>query len=180
MTGEIIRFIREEIRKQLSILLFGSSGANASDRETIENMYPGQPGITGRPIMHPYGLVSRAPNGTISVVGKTGEHAGNRMTLGHMDRGRPSDVEQGEATLYSSGGYQVRVKNGQIEVGKNGNWETVMLGEATNAVLSALITEAISHVHTGNLAIPTTPSLTGSTLTTHQATISGEQNLAKD
>lgn len=119
MTGEELKIVRQEIRKQLGIILYGSAGTNTQQTETIEKMYPGQPNITDRPVMHPYGVSSRAPSGTLSMVGKVGEHIGNRVVLGHMDRNR-EDPGSGGVILYDSHGHKIQLREEGMEFEANG------------------------------------------------------------
>lgn len=120
MDAETTRFIREEIKRQMDVILSGESGENDKVvNEDIQNMYPGMPTILSRPVMHPYGYVSRAPKKTLQVIGKQGEHLGNRVVLGHRDGDRPIDLKEGEGATYSSEFYQVRVSNDKIRIGQS-------------------------------------------------------------
>lgn len=154
--AETLRFIRSEIARQLNVILHGESKAGASiDVETIQNLFPGSPPIEDRPLMHPYGFASKAPDGTIQVVARVGEHPGNRMVMGHRSADRPSDLEGGEAALYSASGFSIRAKNGQLEVGKGGTYEPVVLGDKLEAVLIAILDAIIQHTHPAPGAPPT-------------------------
>lgn len=113
MDGDQIRFIREEIKRQINIIINSETGTTTSQTEVIQNLFPGMPNTEARPVVHPYGLVSRATQGTISVTSKTGDHPGNRMVLGHRDKSRP-DLDEGEVMLYNSTGEQIYVKHGDI------------------------------------------------------------------
>jgi phage gp45-like len=117
--AEITRFIRDEIKRQMDVILAGSTGDNSKIvNEDIENMYPGMPTILQRPVMHPYGFVSRAPAKTLQVVGKQGEHLGNRVVLGHRDGARPTDLASGESQQYSSTFYAVRASKDKLRFGQ--------------------------------------------------------------
>jgi phage gp45-like len=105
--AEMLRAIRQEVARQLNILLSGQAGVNTAEKETIDNLYPGSPSIKDRPVMHPFGFVSRAPRGTLSVTGRQGAGPENRLVLGHRDSKRPADVDEGEAVLYASDGKTV-------------------------------------------------------------------------
>jgi phage gp45-like len=155
MTGEEIKWVRDEIKKQVNIILAGLAGVNTNSTEDINSQYPGSPVVPARPVMHPYGFVSRSSTGTMQVVARVGDHPGNRMVLGHRDANRPSDVQPGEAYLYSSGGYQIRVKNNQIQLGKNGTWETAVLGDTLQTILVSFLNIYLEHTHEGNLGFPT-------------------------
>lgn len=114
------RFVREEIARQLNVILSGQSEGTADvATESIGKLYPGSPTIIDRPVMHPYGFASRAREGAIQVTAKQGASPENRMVLGHRDSERPTDLEAGEATVYSSGGWSVKVLNGSIVIGND-------------------------------------------------------------
>jgi phage gp45-like len=154
--ADLVRFIRNEISRQVNVLLHGQAGENNHETETIDNMYPGQASQTARPVMHPYGIVSRAPRGIIQITGRIGDHPGNRMVLGHRDKNRPTDLQEGETSVYSIGKYQVRVLNDKLQVGKDGDFETVVVGETLRDFLIAFIQLYVAHTHIGNLGYNTT------------------------
>lgn len=160
ITGELRRYVEEEIKKQVNIILSGSTGTNDQFSETIENLFPGMPNIESRPVMHPYGISSRAPRGTISVVGRQGAHAGNRLTLGHRDKSRPA-VEEGEVQLYNQFGQAVYLKNGSVHIGSAGASNPATLGNEISQMLKDLITLISTHTHpyvdSGNPAITAQP-----------------------
>ena len=160
MTPEMLRVVREEVRRQVNIILSGESSNSKVMSEDIQNLYPGMPGIPGRPVLHPYGYASRAPKGTISVTARQGDHPGNRVVLGHRAADRPTDLNAGESAVYSFGGYEMRFQNDSIMLGKDGTWQTAVLGEALTGILQAIVSQYNSHFHTGNLGAPTTPPTT--------------------
>lgn len=152
---ETQRYIRDQIKSQLNIILNGSAGDNDSMTETINDLFPGMPGITGRPVMHPFGFASRATAGVISVVAKVGASIQNRMTLGHRDKGRPSDLELGEACVYSSSGYRLVWKNGSLMIGKGDDLEVAVVGNTLNDFLTQLIELIVDHTHAAPGSPPT-------------------------
>lgn len=154
MDAETIRFVREEIRRQLNIILPGTAGKTSVSTETINDLYPGMPSIQERPIMHPYGLVSRAPQGTLNVTGRMGDHVGNRMVLGHRDKNRPS-LEEGEVILYNEFGQQIYLQDGEIHIGSKTAASPFVLGDVLNAFLKDLLTDIVAHTHAAPGAPPT-------------------------
>lgn len=148
--GDILRLIREEVRKQVNIILSGQSGQNTNISEDIQNLYPGCPTIPDRPVMHPYGFVSRAPNGTIQVSARQGEHPGNRLILGHRDSARP-DIGAGETTIYNQYGQQIYLKQGEIHIGKPASSDPVPLGNELIDFIKAFFIAFKKHQHIGNL-----------------------------
>lgn len=151
---EIRQAIREEIKHTMAVLLPGLVGkANTTQSESIDQPYIGMAEMPERPIMHPYGLVSRAPKGTTSIHGRMSGHASNRFVLGHMDNERKNiDCNQGEVVLYNQYGQQIRLENGKIALGKKVD-EQAVLGN----VLAEFIGKLIDELETGDLVITTTP-----------------------
>lgn len=141
------KWVRDEIKRQLNIILNASAGENTTSTETINQLFPGMPGITARPVMHPYGFVSRAVKGIISVTAKIGDHFGNRLVLGHRDKDRPTNLDEGESAVYSMGGYTIRMKNGKIELGKGEDYEVAVVGDTMVEFLTLLLDHIIAHTH---------------------------------
>lgn len=152
--SEILNFIRKEIAKQVNIVIAGLAGNNDQFSEDIASQYPGAPTVSGRPVMHPYGLVSRAPSGTIQTVARVGTHPGNRMVLGHRDAKRPA-LNSGEVQLYNAFGQAIYLKNGEVHIGIAGAADPVILGNETNQFLTAFLNLFINHTHIGNLGYST-------------------------
>jgi phage gp45-like len=144
--SDVRRFIQEEIRRQVNILLHGQAGTTTNVSETIDNMYPAMPSITDRPVMHPYGFVSRAPKGTISVTGRIGEHAGNRFVMGHRDISRPT-LNEGESILYNQFGQTVYLEDGNIHIGTKESSNPVSLGNEIKALWIEVLDILEKHTH---------------------------------
>lgn len=162
MDSDQIRFIREEIRKQLNVILHGEAGDNDEQSETINKLFPGMPGITGRPVMHPFGFVSRAVAGTISVIAKVGADIQNRMTIGHRDKNRPTDIDEGETCVYSSSGYRIVWRGSQILIGKGEDLEPAVMGETLRQYLIQMNQQHQVEQHMGNLGFQTSYPLNAS------------------
>lgn len=154
--AEIVRYIRSEVAKQVNVLLHGQAGGNTHEAEDIDQMYPGQATQPSRPVMHPYGIVSRAPRGIIQITGRIGDHPGNRMVMGHRDKDRPDDFDEGEIVVYSIGKYQIRVLKDKIQIGKAGVYEVLPVGETLRDFLKEFIQLYVAHTHIGNLGFNTT------------------------
>lgn len=118
--GETLTAIRREITKQLNIILVGSTANATADGtvEDIQNMYTGEVTLTARPKMMPWGLVSRAPAGTMSVVALQGAGPANRVVLGH--RVQKTDnlnvANEGEVMLYDNFGHSIYLQKDKITV----------------------------------------------------------------
>lgn len=116
--SETITFIRNEVKRQMDVILSGVAGNSDGQYEDVQQLYPGMPTITKRPLMQPYGLASAAPDGTLQVVGKQGEHTGNRIVLGHRDAKKPA-VAPGEVILYDANGGALIMREAGMELYKN-------------------------------------------------------------
>ena len=175
------RYIREEIRRQIQIITAGETAGNDATTEDIGSQFPGMPTQTKRPLMHPYGLASRAPVGTKSVTAKVGDHPGNVMTLGHRDKDKPDDIEVGESCLYSSGKFRVYARGDKLVLGKDGDYEVLVVGETLLEFLKELIQLINTHTHLGNLGYPTGVPQNAADFTDLQAqNLDNEKILAKD
>lgn len=152
--GELLSFLRKEIKKQVNIVLAGLSGQNTSVSEDINSQYPGSPVVPARPVMHPYGLVSRSPTGTVQVVARVGDHPGNRMVLGHRDAARPT-IAQGETQLYNQFGQAIYLKNGEVHIGTAANTNPAPTGNELLAMLLEFVADYKAHQHIGNLGVAT-------------------------
>lgn len=178
--SEIKRFIAKEIERQLNVIASGQSGSNTVSTENIESLFPGMPVLENRPIMHPFGLVSRAPNGIISVTARQGNHPGAYLTLGHRDKDRP-EVLVGETAVYSVGKYQVTIKNDKLLIGKNGDFEEIPMGETLRQFLITFIDLVIQHQHIGNLGYQTSTPINAGDMTAAKAEfLDNSKILAKD
>lgn len=144
------RLIKQEIRTQMNVLLFGAAGKNDNQTEQIQGMFPGMDGIDSRPVMHPFGISSRAPSGTTSVIGRMGEHFGNRTVLGHRDANRPT-TDSGETILYDAYGHIVYLSKSKIQLGSKGAAEPFVLGLVYQALESKLIQLIAQHTHISNV-----------------------------
>ncbi len=150
---QLRREIRDEIRQSLSVLIPALTSATTNQTETIDQLYPNMPKIQNRPIMHPYGLVSRAPEGTNSIAARIGEHVSNRIIIGHMDNARKDiSLNEGEVILYNEHGQQLRLEQDKINLGKSAN-EPAVLGN----VLVKLLGEILDILINGNSVLSTTP-----------------------
>lgn len=118
MDAEMARYIRREIEKQMNVILSGVAGNASEQYEDVGQLFPAMPVITNRPVMHPFGMSSAAPDGTLQVVGRQGEDKGNRLVLGHRDKNKPS-CAKGEAVLYDAFGGKIQLRSAGMEFTKN-------------------------------------------------------------
>ena len=156
LDSETRKFIQIEIQRALDIILTASTGSTPNvEQETIRDLYPGMDQTQARPVMHPYGIASKAPTGTLNVVAKSGSHVGNRMVIGHRDKNRPGDLSEGESVLYSSGGMKVYTRNGKIQIASENSDNPLVLGNELKDLLSQVLQLIADHTHVGNLGAET-------------------------
>lgn len=125
-----------------------------------------------------YGFTSRPiPGGEVVAVFIGGNRDHGVVIASDDRRSRPTDLAEGEAAVYSSGKYQVRVGTDRIRVGKDGVFETVVVGETLAELLGHLIDDLAAHTHGAVGA----PPATASTITGRKASyLTNEKILAKD
>lgn len=168
---DVRKFLRDEIRKHLNIILTGQSGANTEEIESINNMFPGMPEIENRPVSHPYGYASRAKKGTTQVNARMGEHVGNRIVIGHRDGGRPKDLAEGESVIYSSGGLKVYMRNGKIQIGSSTSADPIVLYNELKTLMESILTHIMAHTHIGNMGFETSQPLNNTDFTADKGNI---------
>ena len=136
--SELMAWMRREIARQLNTILNGESGpSNTKDTDDISEMFPGMPTLVERPVVQPYGFVSRAPENTLSVSARNGDHPGARYVIGYRDKNRP-DHERGEVVVYNVRNKQVRLELGAIRIGGTDSAENLVLGQQLKAFLTEL------------------------------------------
>jgi phage gp45-like len=164
--NDVVRFIREEIRKQVNVILMAKAGETTFESEDLQDLFAGMPTITKRPVMQPFGVASRAPTGTRSVIGRVGEHFGARMVLGHQDQAKPDYHSVGETVLYNQFGQAIYLKSGSVHIGKPTTSNPAVVGNETKALFQALIQWILTHTHiTTAPGSQTTPTFQASDLT---------------
>lgn len=186
LTPEDIKFIRQLMDQRLNLILPGVSQNATGRREDVANRYPGLPVITDRPVMSPWGFVSRAPAGTPQVTARMGAHPANVMVLGHMDL-QPPAIGAGETAFYSTGvvfkllkdklqliqqqsGFSVEATSSAVTAGKNDTQETLVAGETLVELLGLVIDWMVAHTHiTTAPGASTTAAPTASDLTALKA-----------
>lgn len=163
LTPEVRKAIRQEIRQYMSIILNCSLQASTNEDQEIEQCYPGGPLTEKRPVVHPYGFVSRAPAGTLGVTARVGEHPGARIILGCRDSNRADiDLDEGSVCLYDANGNQLTLDSVGVHLGSSEADNPVPLGNETKELLSAIVDAIITGdlVLTSSPGFPTSPNPT--------------------
>lgn len=135
----VLRYIHVEIRRQLNTIL--SCYTENADNENcdIDQPFPGADKITARPVVHPFGFVSKAPNGTLALSGRVGEHPGARIVFGHRDKMRKDiPLDEGEVCLYNAQGEKIFLKKDKIQLGDISANEPAALGNVLAECLGVI------------------------------------------
>ena len=112
---EMKQAIRNEIKQQMNVILNCVLRSSTNETQEIEQIYPGAPLLDKRPVMHPYGLVSRAPAGKIGVTARLGEHIGSRIIVGVRDVNRADmPLEEGDTCLYDEQGNKIEIGRAHV------------------------------------------------------------------
>jgi hypothetical protein len=147
----------------MQVILSGVTDGNTNQTESIGQLYPGMPTIENRPVVHPYGLVSRAPNGTIQCNARQGEHM-NWIVIGHRDSKRPQ-LAQGEVMLYNELGEKIYVSKGtvrtttpkivdeagDVRIGSESANENFVLGKVFKKFAQDLLQQLAAETHVSGL-----------------------------
>lgn len=154
LSPEIKKAIRQEIKQQMNVILNCVLQESTTEDQEIDQVYPGATLLEKRPVVHPYGLVSRAPKGTIGVTARVGEHIGSRLILGCRDTERADiDLNEGDVCLYDANGNQIELNAQGVHLGSSEADNPIPLGNETLALFSAICDTFI----TAALGISTAP-----------------------
>lgn len=138
-TSQLSRNIRDEIAKQLNILVYGVSGAANQDTENIRSLFSANAEMTEKTSVKPYGLSSAPLPGVRSLVARIGEHKNSRVVIGHVDQDRP-ETSAGNTVLYNAYGAKFRLDALEIRLGSEDADEPLVLGNVLLDFLDQLIT----------------------------------------
>jgi hypothetical protein len=153
LSPDIKREIRREIRTYINIIMNCNLGESTTEDQEIDQVFPNAPKMDKRPVVHPFGLVSRAPQGKLAVTAQVGEHPAARIILGVRDLNRKDIVlDEGEVCLYNEFGQKIYLKKDKIELGANATNPAVLGNE-----LKDLLSQLIGIMKAGTLVLSTSP-----------------------
>ena len=152
---EVKREIRREIRNAINIILNCQLGESTTEDQEIEQVYPGAAKLNKRPVVHPFGFVSRAPKGKLGVTAQVGDHPGARIIIGTRDAARAdmSFLEEGEGCLYSVAGEKIVMRKDKTQLGSENAANPVVLGTE----IADLLTQLIAILKAGTMCLSTAP-----------------------
>lgn len=140
MDPYLVRFIREEIRRHMNIVLTGQSVNADTETTGLANYFSGSDPLTDVPVAHPYGFCSNALDGTFAVHVRVGEYSGNRLVILHRDNNRPADLDAGESVMYSATGHRFYAGTNGCYIGSKSAANPLVLGDTLQSYTDALYT----------------------------------------
>lgn len=113
--------------------------------------------IDGIDRIQEFGFTSMPPIGAQAVLLSLGGNRDHCVVIA-TEHGptRPKGLAAGESAVYSAGKYVVKVGAGKIEVGKDGVFESAVVGETLCTLLGLIIDDLAQHVHGPPGSPPTT------------------------
>jgi phage gp45-like len=125
-----------------------------------------------------FGFSSTPPVGAQAVLLSLGGNRDHCVVIAtEHGPARPQGIAAGESAVYSVGKFIVKVCNDKIQVGKDGVFETVVVGETLAELLGHLIDDLAAHTH----GPPGTPPATAAAITARKTSyIANNKILAKD
>lgn len=109
--NDLLRRIRQMIRTEIARTLLGSITTTDNSFLTSVKRFSTDSEMGGLRLIRPYGIASRPPKGTNTVVHPNNGDPTHLISLGDFDLNRPI-IESNEVCLYSSGGQIVYMENG--------------------------------------------------------------------
>lgn len=144
--------IRREIIAYANVVLSGRTREtqlqSVPGTESVDSVLSSDAVVRSMQVAHPYGMVSRAPKGTLALVARHGAQPASMLVIAHRDAMRPELGEEGEVAVYDKFGNKVWLKNGAIvaltdkmRVGSETPTDKAARASKTNAELSNLFNE---------------------------------------
>lgn len=152
---ETRRSIRDEVKHAVNVILHAKFGETSNEYAELLEPLPGADKIPARPVVHPYGLVSRAPQGTLAVTARVGNHPAARIILGARDpeRANMEFLNEGDVCLYNSDGTKIVLQGKKVKMGSENADNPAVLGNE----LITLLGQIIDLLILGNSVLTTTP-----------------------
>lgn len=145
---ELMKFVRETIRREIAHVMMGSLVSNdglgrvSVSRGGVDSETPNLRSI------QPYGVSSRGPSGMDIFMAHVNGDITHPVMAGHFDKNRP-DGEDGETIIYNQFGQLVYLKSGKILLGSKTATENLVLGQVFKTMMSTLLDAIANHTHPG-------------------------------
>lgn len=141
---EVIRQIKKIVREEMAKVLKATVTANQDALTVSVRRFASDSGMPGLKKIQPYGLSSRAPAGTPTVILPVDNNPSHLNTVGEIDPNRPNQND-GETILYDAYGHIVYLSQSKMQFGSKGSANPMVLGDILqefedqvwNAILNA-------------------------------------------
>lgn len=138
--SDIRSIIRQALREELAPILMGLVTSNKDQSRTNVRRFATEGELIGLRSIQPFGVSSRAPVNTPTLVVPVDADSSHLVSVGNFDQSKPS-LNDGETILYSASGQLIYLKSdGTIHQGKKTAASPVVLGDVMKNAYSDLIT----------------------------------------
>lgn len=111
--SEMMRMIKSVVRNELALASMALQTDTADQKRATTRRFATDSPIDGLRSIQPFGVSSRAPDGTDCMQVPVGGDPSHMNVIGHFDPARPA-VEKGETMLYNEFGDRIYVSDGVI------------------------------------------------------------------
>jgi hypothetical protein len=168
ISPEAIREIRKIIKEELGKIIKASITANQDQMNVTVQRFATDSNIPGVQKVQPFGLSSRAPVGTPTVIVPIDSNPNHLNTMGELDPNRPNESD-GETILYDAYGHLVYLSETKMQFGSKASAENMVLGQVFKTFMDNLLTALQAETHIGNLGYPTSTPINDPTYAALQA-----------
>lgn len=145
--SEIIRLIKQTVRLELAQTLLGLTTKTQDSYRASVQRFATDTEINNLRVIRPYGMASRAPAGTGTVVHPVNGDPSHLLSLGDFDStGRPS-LNNGESALYDAYGHIVYLSQNKMQFGSESSANPMMLGDIVQTLFENILDAISNHIH---------------------------------
>jgi phage gp45-like len=140
MTESDLITLFRQLQREVVGLSMGKIEATASASRTSAKRFSSEGAVKNLRLIRPFGVASRPPAGTETLIGAIGGNPSHLTSLGDFDADAPAFLQDGEACLYGADGQVVYMKTGgKVLIGSDAASEPAVLGNVLAAGLAALV-----------------------------------------
>ena len=161
--SEIIKLIKNTVRTELAQTLLGFITETNDAYTTSIRRFSTDSEIGNLRIIRPYGMASRAPAGTGTVVHPVNGDPSHLLSLGDYDSITRPNCNSGESALYDAYGHIVYLSQSKMQFGSESSANPMILGDIVQTLFENILDAIANHNHIGNLGFSTSPPINAAT-----------------
>lgn len=155
--AEILKLIRTAVREELAPALLAMVVENTDQKRLTYQRFKTEGQSSSVRSLQPFGLTSRAPKGTPTLILPVNFDATHSVSIGNFDEDRPTG-DDGETLLYDAYGHVIYMSQTKIQVGSKTSAENMVLGQVAKLFYQMLLTQLQAETHiSGPPGFPTSP-----------------------